>query len=173
MLIPDKSGFSIKSIYELGYMISQQLDYKPNGCLEKAIEKAGGSIWYREPWDFERDINKSVVIEKTKKFTIYMSVYSSVNKDRFRVAHCLGHYILHYRMPDKTGTMTFNRIGEGRLEWEANWFAAGFLMPRLTFSRIFEALNGDLESISEYFNVNHAAVECRAKFLNFIKHEIG
>lgn len=166
---PKKSGFSRESgKNDLGEHIAKELDYKPNGNMETAIEGAGGDIYYREPWDFERGINSSVVIEKVRKFTIYISTYTTADRDRFTVAHGLGHYILHYFTPSKNdttplGTMTHPIAGKGRIEWEANWFASGFLMPRSVFYEIYEEESGDLEFVAERFGVSYNAALARAK----------
>jgi len=170
---PTSSGFFKESIYKLGEDIAKQLDYERNGEIESAIDKAGGTIEYRDPWDLEGGDSGSVVIEKLGKFIIYISTYTSANRDRFTVAHELGHYVLHYLIPSKKddsqlGTMTCTRAGEGRVEWEANWFAAGFLMPKQAFSDIYDETLGDLESVAEYFGVSFSAAEIRAKALGKI-----
>ena len=50
-----------------------------------------------------------------------------------------------------------------RAEWEANWFAAGFLMPQ---SKFVEASTKMTDSeLATYFNVSSQAVEIRKRTL--------
>ena len=172
---PKASNFSKDDVYKLGANIAKQLGYEPNGDINTAIIKAGGSIEYRDPLNFDDDCmdSGSVVIESVKNFKIYLSKYTSANRDRFTVAHELGHYVLHYfiksRKEDQAlGRMVCTRAGEGRVEWEANWFAAGFLMPEDLFLSIFHKESGDLDLVAERFGVSRSATEVRARVLRLL-----
>ncbi|MGN7610809.1 ImmA/IrrE family metallo-endopeptidase [Magnetococcales bacterium HHB-1] len=173
---PKASGFTKRSIYKLGAKIAKQLNYAPNGDIVKAIDQAGGRIKYKDPWDFKEGDSGSVVIESRRNFTIFLSTYTSASRDRFTVAHELGHYVLHYLIPEKEegkslGRMVCTRAGTGRIEWEANWFAAGFLMPSELFKEAFREHSENLVNIADQFGVSYSAAEIRAKALGLIEDE--
>ena len=65
----------------------------------------------------------------------------------------------------KKNIIEFNRYGTGRLEWEANWFAAAFLMPAKVFIEKCNEFNSDNYELSLYFNVSESAVKIRKKDL--------
>ena len=50
-----------------------------------------------------------------------------------------------------------------RAEWEANWFAAAFLMPKDNFTADYKALG--LASVAAKYGVSTTAAEIRAKSL--------
>ena len=59
--------------------------------------------------------------------------------------------------------MVAQRFGSTRVEWEANWFAAGFLMPAAEFTSVCRA--ADLAEAARHFKVSVPAAEARAKAL--------
>ncbi|MCL2716120.1 MAG: ImmA/IrrE family metallo-endopeptidase [Alphaproteobacteria bacterium] len=52
-------------------------------------------------------------------------------------------------------------------EWEANWFAAAFLMPRERFMRAY--LASEIEDVAKLFAVSVHAASLRAKSLSLVK----
>ena len=52
-----------------------------------------------------------------------------------------------------------------RAEWEANWFAAAFLMPSAEFKEIYEAMGRSTEFTAMQFGVSPKAAEIRAQSL--------
>lgn len=52
-----------------------------------------------------------------------------------------------------------------RAEWEANWFAAAFLMPSVPFRFRASALGGRLSAIAEEFDVSEQAARIRGQSL--------
>ena len=71
-------------------------------------------------------------------FDIVLPQFTSPLRDRFTIGHELGHYFLHSRQGERP--LVAYRQGSGRLEWEANWFAAGLLMPKDEFLRAAKPL---------------------------------
>jgi Zn-dependent peptidase ImmA (M78 family) len=112
----------------------------------------------------------SLYVEAPNKFRIVVPSHTSPERDRFTLAHELGHYVLHYlwakkkdpQFPDRV--MAFRR-GSDRIEWEANWFAAAFLMPECDFRATFAQCDGRSHQIAGVFGVSAAAAEVRAKGL--------
>ena len=95
-------------------------------------------------------------------FEISLSPLSGNRRSRFTIAHELAHYVLHSdlgKMPLKV-----QRDGSGQVEWEANWFAAGFLMPAKEFRTKIAEGWGNAE-LAEHFDVSEAAVQIRRQSL--------
>lgn len=70
----------------------------------------------------------SIYIHKSADFDIILPSYTSRLRDKFTLAHEMGHYFLHFKKD--TEHKKAKRSGSGPIEWEANWFAAGLLMPQ-------------------------------------------
>ncbi|CAA7621744.1 conserved hypothetical protein [Magnetospirillum sp. LM-5] len=109
----------------------------------------------------------SIRIDDERSFEIFLPLHTSRERDRFTTAHELGHLFLHYLYPRKMGRkvklMKARRAGSGLVEWEANWFAAAFLMPRQTFVRVHDECGGNLHELCEEFGVSLAAARIRAE----------
>ncbi|MGT2885099.1 ImmA/IrrE family metallo-endopeptidase [Streptococcus ferus] len=88
------------------------------------------------------------------------------NRDRFTIAHELGHLFLgHVNQYE-----TLYRRGANELEYAANEFAADLLMPEADFRRVVnenldENSECDIEKVSEIFQVSESAVLTRGRFL--------
>ncbi len=108
---------------------------------------------------------ESLVIDSEGATIIYLPHNSSPARDRFTIAHELGHFFLHHnsQLCPKEG---FTRRGSDRLEWQANWFAAELLMPEDTFLAEAERCNRDEETLSRIFGVSKSAASVRLKSLS-------
>ncbi|MEO0860829.1 MAG: ImmA/IrrE family metallo-endopeptidase [Pseudomonadota bacterium] len=134
--------------------------------LEPVVEKLGGRISFASMNEDERD-GGSVVASSANEFTIYLSSYTSPVRDRFTIAHELGHVLLHLpilKEADPNSSMRATRWVDHsdpvqqRAEWEANWFAAGFLMPKGLF---LSSIGMGAEYLAKKFNVSRKAAELR------------
>ena len=129
-------------------------------CTELGIE-----ISFENPLLEQNNFNGSIYINKDEeKIKITLSNLTSELRNNFTIAHEIGHLFLH---SSKTAhrTIGFNRYGSGRLEWEANWFAAAFLMPKEQFLLKYKFFNGALYELALFFNVSESAVKIRKKDL--------
>jgi Zn-dependent peptidase ImmA (M78 family) len=162
------SGLSKDSVERLAESVANQLGYEPGGDIAEIVKKLGGSIDYKDFWDENTD-SGSTEIRSEGNFTIYLSWDTSQTRDRFTMAHELGHYIVHYLWPNKqganTGPVKAMRYGSDRAEWEANWFAAAFLMPKEKFRKEFANCGADLNVIASIFGVSVMAAKIRAESL--------
>ncbi|WP_245443046.1 ImmA/IrrE family metallo-endopeptidase [Methylobacterium terrae] len=95
-------------------------------------------------------------------------------RDRFTIAHELGHLFLHYAMIVRNfpGAMMIatrwvkeDNDDLKRAEWEANWFAAAFLMPAAKFKKCLEENDGHVNVVAVQFGVSPKAAEVRAQSL--------
>lgn len=152
-------------IYGLGTKVAQYLGYMPNGDIEQSVRNAGGRIRFRDLGDGE-----GVRINSVHDFVIAISPFTSIERDKFTIAHELGHYVLHhfirFRHAAPNTKMIFACAGKGRIEYEANWFAASFLMPRAKFKDILEQELYDIDLVAERFGVSSAIARRRAKIID-------
>ena len=116
--------------------------------------------------------NVSGMIEKSgKTFTLTVNALDPETRQRFTLAHELGHYMLHrhlfgdgldddraYRSTD-VGKYHNTQIGIEQ-EREANRFAANLLMPRETANN-FKLTGESIESIAKKFGVSKHAMSIR------------
>lgn len=150
---------------------AKQLGFEPGAPIEPIVQNLGGEIVYGELIDGNSD-SGSISIEPGK-FTIYIPLNTSILRDRFTIAHELGHYVLHYlvanrHLPEgqKITHLRAQRYGSDQIEFEANWFAAAFLMPSDKFNEVFKQTDGDLLRVAEFFKVSTSAANVRAKSLS-------
>lgn len=112
--------------------IAKQLGFSPGGELETVVKKLGGRIEFLAWEDWLTHSHDTITIDGPREFTIRLMWSDGPLRHRFTIAHELGHYFLHSqqgKLPMVAGRDGTNR----RVEWEANWFAAAFLMPEPAF----------------------------------------
>ncbi|HEY9013269.1 MAG TPA: ImmA/IrrE family metallo-endopeptidase [Devosia sp.] len=82
------------------------------------------------------------------------------HRQRFTVAHELGHYFLHRDSEPFEDGLLFRRENQiNRKEREANEFAALLLMPAIEFRQAIG--DGDIENVAARFGVSRQAAEFR------------
>lgn len=137
--------------------------YDDDGCLRvgELLDVLGGTVEIC-------DSTESLRVRGKGDFTINLPSTTSTRRDRFTIAHELGHYFLHYRYRDEQGEKTYGRGGRSVAETEANVFAASLLMPEGPFIAAYQDLGGDLWRIASRFEVSPAAAEVRAKTVGLL-----
>jgi predicted transcriptional regulator len=164
-------------VHEIAESVAEQLSFQPGDPMEPLVAKLGGRITLRSPVFGENQLSESIRVEPDRKFTIYVSSITSAERDRFTIAHELGHLFLHFPQIKKAnpdaGMIATRWVSDTdqeqrRAEWEANWFAAAFLMPKVEFRRVFSKRAHDLRSVASYFGVSAHAVQVRAKTLELV-----
>ena len=108
------------------------------------------------------DHPESLVVDADGVCEFFLPRHTSPARDRFTVAHELGHLFLHHR--EGMGVARYNRSGTDLAEVEANWFAAAFLMPEGPFLEDVR-LGTPIATIARSFRVSVAAADVRAKSL--------
>lgn len=159
-------------VYELAESIAAQLDFQPGSDIHQAVEQVGGTVRVQDTLTEDPERSGSLYVNAPDDFTIIVPSHTSALRDRFTIAHELGHYVLHYMWARKNGAEGPERLialrkGSDRVEWEANWFASGFLMPRIHFVEAFGRLNS-VNKVAAEFEVSTIAAEIRAKQLGLI-----
>ncbi|MEC9346659.1 MAG: ImmA/IrrE family metallo-endopeptidase [Pseudomonadota bacterium] len=160
-------------VAEFAEKVAEHLGYEPGSNMLSLLEQLGGRIKYKEFWDLHDVGADSITIFAPSDFEIYVSSRTSPERDRFTIAHEIGHYFLHYLFRrdmdedfrNSNCGMQATRYGSSREEWEANWFAASFLMPKSEFKEKFREFEGDVDSIANFFRVSRAAAKIRSEVL--------
>jgi Zn-dependent peptidase ImmA (M78 family) len=163
---PKECGLSKQAVDALAAKIASQLSYEPGIDLDPIVAKLGGRILIRPDIDLVDESSGSIRIISEANFEIVLAQHTGLIRDRFTIAHELGHYVLHYLYfrqvkKEEIGPVEAQRYGSGRVEWEANWFAAGFLMPSDFFRAAYEKLSGDEIAIAAQFKVSAQAARVR------------
>jgi hypothetical protein len=157
---PEPCGWSRTDVQRLASEAAKSLGFKPGDNIEAVVGKLGGSV---STSDLASARNTgSITVKGPKEFHIALSPLSGERRSRFTIAHEIGHYILHSQVGKKP--LSVRRDGSGRVEWEANWFAAGFLMPEAEFQEKLAEGLGDAE-LAEHFGVSEEAIQIRRSSL--------
>ncbi len=119
----------------------------------------GGSIHYEDMDELVNE-NGSIFVHGERDFDILLPTYTSPRRDRFTIAHELGHYFLHSSQGEKP--IVAYRQGSTRIEWEANWFAAALLMPEDEFKKACRKASS-IAVIAGKFGVSEDAAAVRRK----------
>ncbi|ANS43745.1 ImmA/IrrE family metallo-endopeptidase [Serratia inhibens] len=111
--------------------------------------------------------------KKTGEWVMTVNSLHHPNRQRFTIAHELGHFIKHSSQIDFFEDKVFFRNGETNdFEIEANKFAAELLMPELAFRDFIENSSKLVSDIADFFHVSSMAVRVRAKQLGFEGHNL-
>lgn len=163
-------------IHAFAEEVANHLGFRPGDLLEPIVVALGGKIAFQSPLDFSGD-PPSIVVQKKRKFTIHLPATTSPRRNRFTIAHELGHLFLHYPMVQKvkpgacmvaTRQVDDSDPVQQRAEWEANWFAASFLMPAGQFTAQMKLVNGNISAVAEEFDVSMHAANLRARALGVL-----
>ena len=156
-------GLSKDSIHQIAETFADRLGYTPGDDLAPVVAALGGRIINVPLSDLTNSKDGSIKIFGFRDFEIYLPEDGGPFRSRFTVAHELGHYFLHY--PIVNEPMQAARYGTGRVEWEANWFAAGFLMKSRDFTEALERHDNNLARVASEFRVSLEAAEYQAIYL--------
>lgn len=157
-----KSEMLKADVVQIAQEVRGQYSTKNNQDLLNAIrDKEQIKIEYCS--DAEKE--ESLVINGDNSSVIYLPCDSSPSRDRFTIAHELGHYFLHR---EENQSKSFTRRGSDKKEWQANWFAAELLMPEKEFRQEALACNNDEGALARKFGVSQSAVSVRLKSFNKI-----
>ena len=168
----EPSNLSKKAIYQLAENVAQQLKYEPGSDVGDALKALGGRLNLQGIWRRRREHSGSLVVSGPGNFDVYIATNTSPTRDRFTIAHEIGHYVLHFlwqrhqRKPIERIEAT--RYGSDRAEWEANWFAAAFLMPEAAFQERLRQTQRGYLSRGAGLQISPMAAKIRAKALNLI-----
>jgi hypothetical protein len=167
---PIPTNVSKPNVSAFAEEIARMLSYGPGSPIESVVSMLGGAISFRNPVGESKP--ESIRVEPDRSFKIFLPSMTSASRDRFTIAHELGHFFLHFPKVQSAypgdGMKAYRWVEDGevnlqRCEWEANWFAASFVMPNAAFRESYIA-NGKARTAS-LFGVSEKACEVRASSL--------
>jgi len=135
---PEQTGWTKRAIDGIAAQVAAKLRYEPGADLEPIVEELRGKVVVG-PVD-ETGSTGFLQVDEDGTFVIALSPLPGENRNRFTIAHELGHYFLHAKIGKKKLYAT--RQAGSRVEWEANWFASSFLMPADAFMKAWQKHNG-------------------------------
>lgn len=138
--------------------------------INDVIEKLGGNIQNTSSFS-------NGTIEKVGEgFIIFVPPTHDERRKRFAIAHELGHLFLHmgYKINCELWENNFEyRLETAEKEYQANEFAAAFLMPKSKYLTVLKRIKKgnvvDVSKIAEYFNVSVEAADSRGKSLGYLR----
>lgn len=156
----------LKSAQEKGLYTGNSLN------IEEVVSTFGDIQLLYEPME----VNKSGSLTNIDgKWIICVNENHNIKRQRFTIAHELGHYILHKEKNVEFVDTTFFRSDEmDSIEYHANEFAARLLMPELTVRDLIE--NQSIKNIgvlAEQFKVSSAAMKHRVLSLGYKMKDNG
>ncbi len=146
---------------------AKKVGYVLGSDIEPVLKRQGGRIEYQSMPDWETTHSGSIIVNSPNDFVIFLSNFTGPLRDRFTIAHELGHYVLHSDEGKKK--LKAKRFGATLVEREANWFAASFLMPEGAFLEQL-AKNNDPKYLAAHFLVSLTAVNIRKE--HFAKRNV-
>jgi hypothetical protein len=173
---PEPLYIKKKIVEEFTQKVANKLNFHYSDSLSLLVNRLGGEISIGNTGKEDAE-SGSILINKKAKFKIFISQFTSIERDRFTIAHELGHLFLHYsnireRMEENsifraTRYVDANDKQQQVAEREANWFAASLLMPQERFMEIYKQSE---EKAEIEFQVSTSAVRIRAKSLGLVEN---
>jgi len=133
--------------------------------MEKAVSRLGGRI------EVAKSDKEATIGREGESFVIRLDGTKPLVRRTFSLAHELGHLVLHmgFGQPEKWHQSedyeeSYARSGWSEEEYEANEFAASFLMPSAEFRQV-AANSKNIKFVAEHFGVSVDAALTRGRFL--------
>lgn len=170
---PSPLGASKAAVFNFAENAARRVKYEIGENMRAFVSRLGGRISFHEEVRPHDDFPESIVVQPNGEFQIFLPTVTTAERDRFTIAHELGHLFLHFpkvklEYPGKpmAATRRVNQADQAqkRAEWEANWFAAAFLMPAADFEDTYMKLG--TAGTAARFGVSQSAAEVRAKTLD-------
>lgn len=167
---PIPVGASKRAVERFAADVAQKLHFRIDDNIILLASRLGGRV-VTGSTGYEDEESGSLIAISQNNFVIYVSPFTSLGRDRFTIAHELGHLLMHLPMVQKENPSAVMRAtryidedspSQQRAEWEANWFAAALLMPESDFR---SELHLGLSHLKNKFQVSGAAIKARAKSL--------
>lgn len=92
----------------------------------------------------------------------------SAKRQRFTIAHEIGHYALNHGEAFRDPSANFSLHSYDDKEIQANAFAAELLMPEIAINHVVANRTNDIDELARLFNVSVAAMRFRLKNLGWL-----
>ena len=146
---------SRESVFRFAEMISNNHNIDGATDFYELSRKFGARFSFVEYFELKAQ-DGSIFVHSIGEMDIVLPVFTGANRDRFTIAHELGHYLMH---TPKSQAYALRRDSTP-VEWEANWFASGLMMPTKKFKEASER-NDDTAWLSAVFGVSRQAAQVR------------
>lgn len=156
---PEPAGQTKAAVFKIAEAFAAEVGFVPGDRIEPLVGRLGGTVEYLSSLEGLDPVDGSLVVYGPNKFVISVATFTGAERNRFTIAHELGHYVLHSGRGQRR--IKAARFGSHRAEWEANWFAAAFLMPGADFKTTYKRHDGDLEAVAARYLVSSKAAEVR------------
>jgi len=160
--------YTINQVESIADEIHTQL-YKEEDEIINVVEIAKQLGFDVYSSNFSSDI-AGMVINSKDKHAIYVNQSDIIERQRFTIAHEIGHIILHHNIKEsefeEVDYRGKNKVFEPK-EYEANNFAAALLMPRKKAIEIWKEIE-DLDDFAVKFKVSKMAAAIRLQNLGLI-----
>lgn len=166
----NKNNFAIEKARELYSKVNHLFPYDYTD-LDIVLQHIGLNAYLYNPNDFNPDdfkdygdlyriiINASGYLVKDEK-KIYVNILEHPVRQRFTIAHEIGHYYLNH---ENTGFLMRDErlnIGSKKEDQEANAFAMELLMPENKFIKLFY-IHQSYEKLARIFGVSYSMAKNR------------
>ena len=163
-------GWTKRAVTSTAERLAKAWGVAPRDQLEAVTARLGGTIEYQDILSVDQTKDGSILIDDVSSFKIFVPDYVSFERNRFTIAHELGHYVLHYIAKQLGGKKVKAARASGpnqqRAEREADWFAAALLMPQALFLEEYKKSEGNLTSVARHFGVSTQAAKWQLEYLN-------
>ena len=168
---PQPIRVSKRGIWAYAERAAVALRFAPGDSIEPLVARLGGRILYKNASPGEAK-PESIVVRSSGDFTIFLPSMTSSARNRFSIAHELGHLFLHFPRVARehpgepmiaTRWVDEDDPEQQRAEWEANWFGSAFLMPRDAFRDAYKS--DPIDEVADSFGVSVQAAQVRAQSL--------
>jgi Zn-dependent peptidase ImmA (M78 family) len=160
----------------------QQRQFLRDFCLQEGGEiislanQLGIKVFAEELWPYESGfLEYAPTCGSASNYRIVVNSRHPVERQRFTVAHEMGHFLLHHEDDDFTTRSEVSHRSDDFFEYldaddpvqerEANGLAAALLMPPNLFRPAFFELLGDARALATRFGVSEVAVKGRIREL--------
>ncbi len=150
-------------VFSVAEQFARDQGFLPGDSIEPLVERLGGYVKYLGVHDSFFEHDGSLRVWGPGEFEIRISGLTGAERDRFTIAHELGHYVLHSKCGEEK--IQADRNGSTPVEWEANWFAAALLMPADDFKATCEWNYNDPVAVAARYMVSAKAAEIRMESL--------
>lgn len=161
---PKPANLQKSVVDNIAEQVAEKLGYKPGDNLLPCVERLGGNVKFDDMDTDDGSGSLEVFPGEKPAFVIRLPAFTGNFRNRFTIAHELGHYFLH--SGGGKNRIRIGREGSNRMEWEANWFAAAFLLPAKQFRADWTKHGGSIPHMVHKYQVSEAVVEIRLKSLS-------
>lgn len=143
--------------------------------LDKLVDRLRGEVVHVR-WGSEKPFSSSN-LEFEYRFTVNVPELQGTRRDRFAVAHAVGHFYLHALYPKAVGKFACfgarSKVpADEKACVQANVFAAALLLPKKAFVKEFSKCHGDTWALADRFFISPMSCEVMAEVLH-LKPEVG